>query len=320
MRMLREFSVLMAAMLCAGSALALSGPKVAVTYSMEERDGGQFIQEITGTALGAGDNILVYSIDDDCQGLCGSDAASNIANIPTSGETVAVHPLTGALPGPVVTSPGDNPMRFTIEFTADGAGNIVTGPVELVGLQIDTILETLAAGGLGTAVTDNNVVIGGPTVTGNYDGTDITWSGPWSTITTGSTQCGGSAALCNLGAPVGGWPRIESGVVTPISNGNPAACPARPGLTIPPVPVFSVGAGEASVQSDNNTPGNFQDDILTNCDNQAITYTSWNGVEISRQFTAAGAVPFMGPAAQLLMGGLIAGSGGLMAWRRSRKS
>jgi len=317
--MVREVSVFMTAMLCAGSALALDGPKVSVTYSLEQRDGGQFIQEITGTALGAGDNILVYSIDDDCQGLCGTDTNSNIANVPTSGETVAVDPLSGAIPGPVLVSPGDQPLRFTIEYTANGSGTIVTGPVELVGLQLDTTLETIAAGGLGTAVTDNNVVLG-IGVTGNYDGTDITWSGPWATVTTGSTQCGGNTTLCNLGAPPGGWPRIETGLTAYIGNGNAGACPDRPGLTIPNVPLFSVSGGESSVQSDNNTPGNFQDDILTNCDTQAITYTSWNGVEVSRQFTPAGVVPFMGPAGQLLLGGLIAGSGGIMAWRRTRKS
>jgi len=328
MRLLRDFTIGVAAMTVAGSAFALAGPKVSVTYSMEERDGGRYVTELTGTALGAGDGIFVMSIDDDCKGsdpygngeICGSDKDSNVADVYSAGETASVEPTDGSLPGPVLVSAGDSPQRFTIEYTANGAGNVIAGPVELVGLQTSHLFEINAAGGLATSITDlkTELAIG---TTGTYDGIDtITWNGAWATSGNGLSNCGGSPAICSLATPIGGWPRVEDGSTIFIKNGNPAGCPARPGLTIPPLPTFEIGAGQSTADSNAGTRDSFQDDILAVCDNQAITYQSWYGVEISRTFTAAGAVPVLGPLAQWIVAGAVAGSGGLMAWRRRREA
>jgi len=329
MQLIRHVSMMAITMSVAGSAWALAGPKVAVTYSMEERDGGRFVQQVTGTPLGAGDAVHVISIDDDCKGsdpyglgdaLCGFDAATNVIDVLTAGETAAVNLADGTTPGETLTTAGDQPMNFTIEYTATGAGVVVAGPVQLVGMQYSHYFEVSGAGGLVTSATDNHAVLG-IGVTGTYDGIDtITWDGPWAHILTGSSNCGGSPAICSLAVPPGGWPEVESGASQFIKNGNPAACPDRPGLVVPAVPTFEIGAGQSTADSNNGSRDLFTDDILMRCGNISVTYHSWYGVETSRTFTAGGAVPILGFVGQLALGGAIIVSGGLAAWRRGSRS
>ena len=92
------------------NAEALPEPKVTIAYSLETADGGAYRQIIADTPFGLGDaNYVVDAVD------------SGDAKV-----TVFV----------------DNPLRVTIEFTADSpGGNIVDGPVEITDTHFEREFE-----------------------------------------------------------------------------------------------------------------------------------------------------------------------------------
>jgi len=234
---------LLVPLVAGGPTRALEAPKVVVTYSLDRQDGGLFVENVTGTPLGLGDQRFVMDTADD-----ESDAAD------------------------VLT---DSPQEVTIEYTADPAtGAIVDGPVELVDIEFEHAFQVDAIGGVARTESDLSVRLGREAV-GELAGSTITWDNgvPFQLATTGETICTPvvlpeGETVCDLAAPPGGWPREEDGV--------PEDKPL-PLFTVSADAVF----GDRFV-SDNGTPGDELDDILQNQDSQATTIVTWHGAEIER--------------------------------------
>jgi len=224
-------------------ARALEAPKVVVTYSLDRQDDGLFVENVTGTPLGLGDQRFVMDTADD-----ESDGAD------------------------VLT---DSPQVVTIEYTADPAtGAIVDGPVELVDIEFEHEFQVDAIGGVARTESDLSVRLGREAV-GVLAGSTITWDNdvPFQLATTGQTICTPvllpeGETVCDLAAPPGGWPRVE--------DGAPEDKPL-PLFTVSADAVFG-----DRFASDNGTPADELDDILQNQDSQATTIVTWHGAEIDR--------------------------------------
>lgn len=245
-RGLSTLSAVALLLLFSGSgALALDGPKVVVTYSLERvepGDGRAFVQNITDTVLGLGDVRFVMDIDYDEQ--------------PNANVFV------------------DSPQWVEIEYTADDVTEeIVSGPVEITDSYMEQEFEVIALGGGATAHTDQVLSLAREGV-GTFDSVTglITFDNetPYQQSNVGITTCSGEPFLCDLAAPPGGWPRIEDG--TPKD------------VFLPLFNVWTNAVLGDAISSDNDTPGNELDDILASSDSQATTYNTWHGVEISRTY------------------------------------
>ncbi len=223
-------SVLFAAVF-ATNAEALPEPKVTITYSLETADGGAYRQKISGTPFGLGDvDYVVDSAD--------------------SGD-------------PNVTVYVDNPLRVTLEFTADApGGNIVDGPVEITDTHFERDFDIDS--GLTLVSTVLSTVLS-RTGTGTLSGSTITWDNEvgvnaYQETVVGEGNCSGGS-FCDLAGP---WPRDLSGV-------NDVILPTFSVLTIS-------SFGDAFV-SDNGTPGDPSDDI-NRPDPNATVKDTWEGVEV----------------------------------------
>jgi hypothetical protein len=244
------------------NAEALPEPKVTVFYSLEAADGGVYFQIIADTPLGAGDADYVCDVED-----------SRDPNV-----TVIV----------------DNPLRVTIEFTADSpGGNIVDGPVELVDTHFER--EFVINSGFTVVTTVLSTVLS-RTATGILSGSTITWDNEegvnaYQETVIGEGNCVGS--FCSLAGP---WPRDLSGI-----NEVPL-----PTFTVLTDTIF----GDAFV-SDNGTPGGRSDDPIDRSDDidrpdpDATVTDTWEGVEVVPE-----------PSREIL---LLAGALGLVGLSRLRE-
>jgi hypothetical protein len=212
------------------NAEALPEPKVTITYSLEVADGGAYRQIIADTPLNLGDvNYVVDVLDSE---------------------------------DPTVTVLVDNPLRVTLEFTADSpGGNIVDGPVEITDTHFEREFD------IDSGLTLVNTVLS--TVlsrvgTGTLSGSTITWDNvvgvnAYQEDVIGEGNCTGS--FCSL---AGTWPRDLSGI-------NEVPLPTFTVLT-------NTTFGDAFV-SDNGTPGDRTDDI-DRPDPDATVTDTWEGVEV----------------------------------------
>jgi hypothetical protein len=248
--------VVLAVALLATHAEALPEPKVTITYSLETVDGGAYRQKISDTPLGLGDaNYVVDSVD--------------------SGD-------------PNVNVIVDNPLRVTIEFTADSpGGNIVDGPVEITDTHFEREFE------IDSGVTLVNTVLStvlSRTGTGMLSGSTITWDNvegvnAYQETVVGEGNCFGGS-FCSL---AGEWPRDLSGI-----NEVP----------LPTFTLFTIEIFGDSFVSDNGTPGDPSDDI-NRPDPDATVKDTWYGVEFVPE-----------PSREIL---LLAGALGLAGLRRLRE-
>jgi hypothetical protein len=213
------------------NAEALPEPKVTITYSLEAADGGAYRQIIADTPANLGDvNFVVDAVD--------------------SGD-------------PNVNVIVDNPLRVTIEFTADSpGGNIVDGPVELTDTHFEREFDIDS--GLVLANTVLSTVLS-RVATGTLSGSTITWDNEvgvnaYQEDVIGEGNCT-PESFCSL---AGDWPRDLSGI-------NEV-----------PLPTFTVLTnstfGDAFV-SDNGTPSNRSDDI-DRPDPDATVTDLWEGVKV----------------------------------------
>jgi hypothetical protein len=246
----------------ATNAEALPEPKVTITYSLEALDGGAYYQIIADTPLNAGD-------------------ADYVCDVADSGD-------------PNVTVVVDNPLRVTMEFTADSpGGDIVDGPVELVDTHFER--EFVINSGFTVVTTVLSTVLS-RTGTGELSGSTITWDNvegvnAYQETVVGVGNCVGS--FCSL---AGTWPRDLSGI-----NEVPL-----PTFTLLTDSVF----GDAFV-SDNGTPGGRSDDPVDRADDidrpdpDATVTDTWEGVEVVPE-----------PSREML---LLAGALGLVGLSRLRE-
>ncbi len=159
---------------------ALDPPKVVVTYSLECTDGGRFVQAITGTESGLGNQVFDMCVENE-----GSDGAI------------------------VIT---DTPQIVEVEYSADpDTQSIVDGPVELIRAEMRQVFEVLAVG-VSTTHSDLSVSMARGS-TGTLAANRVKWNPalPYQSSTLGCTDCFGNALICSLAAPPGGWPRCEDG-------------------------------------------------------------------------------------------------------------
>ncbi len=150
-----------------------------IEYSLECDQGGAYIQIVTDTPLGLGNQTFH---------VCVADDRSEDADVLT-----------------------DTPQVGTVEYTADPiTQEIVDGPVELVDSETRQVFEVFAIGGAATTHSDlTSVAVRG--AIGTLAGNVVTWdnSVPFQSLTLGCTDCFGSPVICSLAAPPGGWPRCE---------------------------------------------------------------------------------------------------------------
>ena len=230
-RQLCVLGIALFAVVLATDAEALPEPKVTITYSLETVDGGAYRQQISGTPFGLGDVDYVVDSTD-------------------SGD-------------PNVTVYVDNPLRVTLEFTADApGGNIVDGPVEITDTHFERDFDIDS--GLTLVSTVLSTVLS-RTGTGTLSGSTITWDNEvgvnaYQETVVGEGNCTGGS-FCDLAGP---WPRDLSGV-------NDVILPTFTVLTLS-------SFGDAFV-SDNGTPGDPSDDI-DRPDPSATVKDTWEGVEV----------------------------------------
>jgi len=257
---------------------ALPEPKVTVYYSLEAVDGGLYFQIIAETPLNAGDADYVCDVE-------------------------------GSM-DPNVTVVVDNPLRVTMEFTADSpGGDIVDGPVELVDTHFER--EFVIDAGFTVVTTVLSTVLS-RTATGDLSGSTITWDNVagvnmYEETVVGVGTCVGS--FCSL---AGEWPRDLSGI-------NEVDLPT---FTVLTDTVF----GDAFV-SDNGTPGGRSDDPVDRADDidrpdpDATVTDTWEGVEVvpepsSEILLLAGALGLVGLSRLRERGGAFALVANLFASRR----
>jgi hypothetical protein len=220
---------------------------VTITYNLETADGGAYRQIIADTPQNLGDvNYVVDAAD--------------------SGD-------------PDVTVIVDNPLRVTIEFTADSpGGNIVDGPVELTDTHFEREFD------IDSSLVLVNTVLStvlSRVATGTLSGSTITWDNEvgvnaYQEDVIGEGNCT-PVSFCSL---AGTWPRDLSGI-------NEV-----------PLPTFTVLTNSTfgdAFASDNGTPSNRSDDI-ERPDPDATVTDLWEGVpEPSREILLlAGALGLVG--------------------------
>jgi hypothetical protein len=223
--------IVLSVAILATNAEALPEPKVTITYSLETADGGAYRQIIADTPLNLGN-------------------ANYVVDVLDSGD-------------PNVTVHVDNPLRVTLEFTADSpGGNIVDGPVEITDTHFEREFDIDS--GLTLANTVLSTVLS-RVGTGTLSGSTITWDNvvgvnAYQEDVVGWGKCT-PESFCNL---AGTWPRDLSGI-------NEV-----------PLPTFTVLTnctfGDAFV-SDNGTPGDRSDDI-DRPDPYATVTDLWEGVAV----------------------------------------
>jgi hypothetical protein len=240
-------AIVLSVAILASNAEALPEPKVTITYSLETIDDGAYRQIIADTPLNLGD-------------------ANYVVNAMNSGD-------------PNVDVIVDNPLRVTIEFTADSpGGNIVDGPVELTDTHFEREFE------IDSGLTLVNTVLStvlSRTATGTLSGSTITWDNvvgvnAYQEDVIGEGNCT-PESFCSL---AGTWPRDLSGI-------NEV-----------PLPTFTVLTNSTfgdAFASDNGTPSDRSDDI-DRPDPDATVTDLWEGVpEPSREILLfAGALGLVG--------------------------
>jgi hypothetical protein len=247
--------IVLSVAILATNAEALPEPKVTITYSLEALDGGAYYQIIADTPLNAGD-------------------ADYVCDVADSGD-------------PNVTVVVDNPLRVTMEFTADSpGGDIVDGPVDLVDTHFER--EFVINSGFTVVTTVLSTVLS-RTGTGELSGSTITWDNvegvnAYQETVVGEGNCVGS--FCSL---AGTWPRDLSGINDVI---------------LPTFTVFTDTTFGDGFASDNGTPLNRADDI-DRPDPDATVTDLWEGVEVVPE-----------PSSEIL---LLAGALGLVGLSRLRE-
>jgi hypothetical protein len=203
---------------------------VTITYSLETIDGGAYWQKISGTPGGLGDVNYVLDVADSRD--------------------------------PDVTVFVDNPLRVTIEFTADSpGGNIVDGPVELTDTHFEREFD-IDSSGLTLIHTVISTVLSRKG-TGTLSGATITWENaqaPYQESVVGASTCTGFGCAFVTDP----FPRDLSGTFD---------------VPLPTFSVFAISSFGDAFASDNGTPNDPSDDI-NRPDADATVKDTWHGVAV----------------------------------------